>query len=278
MLYGLQTHFTSGGPGEQVCQELANRYFGALRIDAQGISIDLMLERVREVHGVGLHAHVVVSELSQIEALPENTLPIWRNETDHDKFHPMPAEEYAREFMLGCEVAANSPCRILAGPAVSGTHTRGVKYTETVVSECGGALPINAVGIIHRYGHNDRVSSPNRLNRWHLPWGPFKSRDDEYEWFRRTIGHGRPWGIGEVGWATVGGYSEDKQAESMRYEFELAERHEAWFCDWFQINDGPDPNSPHSDDHFGIRRNDGEGNWSWKPAADIPSHLVEERP
>lgn len=259
MLYGCQTHF--GAPiGSDVLRTLKAKRFGLARIDAQAVSTDTMLAMVSEVLAAALVPYVTVATFEQIEALPATALCEWRNEPDINTNFYLPPEDYAREFVEACKVAAMSPVAELGGPVASNLNRRGHDYLLAVIAACGGSLPSNAFGVTHRYGHND-VETSHRLSKW-KPWGDFKSREAEYEWFRTTIGAGRPWVISETGWASAEDISEATQAEYAAREFQLAKDMGAKALVWYQVNDGP---GSFPIDHFGLRRIDG----TWKPVADV---------
>lgn len=261
MFFMCQTHF--GTPiGPQVLTELRRRGYQWCRVDAQGRSIDDMLAMVLECRAAGMTPYVIVDQLEQIEALPAYAKASWRNEPDIalGGRPAIPAEHYAFELKLAAEWAVKTPVREIGAPVVSNLNRRGVDYTEAVIGYCGGRLPEGVFGDFHRYG-DGTYENPHRLNRW-LPWGRFRSREEELRWLKQTIGPGRAWGISEWGYPSADGISEAQQADRSALEFELHESEGALFSGIYQLNDG---HGTGGIDHFGLRRVDG----SWKPVADI---------
>jgi hypothetical protein len=142
---------------------------------------------------------------------------------------------------------------MVGGPVVTNPNKRGVAYTEAVVAACGGRLPDNAFGDLHRY-HRNNYNPPHKLTWW--PWGAFDRREDELRWFKRTIGDGRRVVISEWGYQSSDG--EARQIENTRRELDLHEAEGTFISSWFQLNDDPARGA-----YFGLR----DGNGQWKPIA-----------
>lgn len=262
MLKGLQTHF--GSPiGVDLCTEIRAKQWTLARIDAQACSVETMLQMVEECYQASLLPYVTVATYEHIAALPAYALCEWRNEPDIHTSRYTPADEYAKEFVQACQVAARNPVAEVGGPVTSNLNKRGVAYIEQFMLTLGRRLPFNAFGVTHRYGHKGlftpEFSTCHKLS-W-KPWGDFKSRKAEYDWFKRTIGPDHMWVVSEGGWASTEGISEEKQAQLARNEFALAEECGAFAYIWYQLNDG---HSSFGIDNFGIRHGD-----RWKPVANI---------
>src|SRR5688572_9374192 len=166
----VQSHFSSP-IGLALCLELRRRGYQWARCDAQGRTMSEMLGMISECRQAGLTPYVIVDQLEHVEALPAWARCEWRNEPDLALGRPqaIPPEHYAIELMAAAMVAEDNPVAMIGGPVVSNLNRRGYDYINAVIKGCGGALPENVFGAVHRYG-DGTYEHPHRLNRW-LPWG-----------------------------------------------------------------------------------------------------------
>jgi len=239
---GLQCGF--GAPLGTVLAELKGLAFSLIRLDLQDVDDATTTALAQEVLDAGLQPLCIIRRPEQMLAVPPACLMELGNEPDLEHFGWTP-ESYGAAATDAVELALTYGLTLYVG-AVSNLNRRGFEFLRTLP---WADYPPQIRCSIHRYPETGSATKPH---------DGCHSRDGEVTRLRDIVGH-RPLACSEVGYSEAE-WTAVEVACNMAYERQFWTDHHFDFCSAYQLNDGPEPDSP---EQYGFRRLDG----TWKPVA-----------
>lgn len=240
---GLQCGF--GAPLGPVLAELEALKLAIIRLDLQDVDDEATEALALEVFDAQLTPLCIIRRPEQMLVLPDLALVEVGNEPDLEHFGWTP-ESYVATANACVDTAESTRHTLYVG-AVSNLNRRGFDFLSEIPWD---TYPPEIRCSIHRYPETGSATKPH---------DHFADRDAEVARLREIVGHRRPLACSEVGYSEAE-WTAAEVACNMAYERQFWTNHGFDFVSGYQLNDGPEPDSP---ERYGFRTTAG----TWKPVA-----------